>query len=97
MPIEHSRREPRGRRPSDQPRVWRLTIYRTGAPITLTDVLPRLQHMGVEVVDEHPYEFGAAEPFWIYDFGLRRSVAGQDAARASRRRSRRSRTWSRTR
>ena len=28
--------------------------------------------MGVDVVDEHPYEFAAAEPFWIYDFGLRR-------------------------
>ncbi len=52
--------------------VWRLTIYLTGGPITLTDVLPRLQHMGVDVVDEHPYEFGADEPFWIYDFGLRR-------------------------
>ncbi|MDQ2875366.1 MAG: NAD-glutamate dehydrogenase, partial [Actinomycetota bacterium] len=55
-------------------RVWRLTIYRTGGPITLTDVLPRLQHMGVDVVDEHPYVFPAAEPFWIYDFGLRRSA-----------------------
>ncbi len=63
-------------------RVWRLTIYRTGTPITLTDVLPRLQHMGVDVVDEHPYEFGGAEPFWIYDFGLRRSSAagGRPAA-----------------
>jgi len=69
-------------------RVWRLTIYRTGGPITLTDVLPRLQYMGVDVVDEHPYEFPAAPdstllPVWIYDFGLRRrpvldsSVAGQ--------------------
>ncbi len=60
-------------------RVWRLTIYRTGSRITLTDVLPRLQHMGVDVVDEHPYEFSGgstAEPFWIYDFGLRRSGAG---------------------
>ena len=56
-------------------RVWRLSIYRTGSPITLTDVLPRLQHMGVEVVDEHPYEFPGAEPFWIYDFGLRREGA----------------------
>ena len=37
--------------------VWRLTICRVGTPITLTDVLPRLQHMGVDVVDEHPYEF----------------------------------------
>jgi glutamate dehydrogenase len=59
-------------------RVWRLTIYRTGSPLTLTDVLPRLQHMGVDVVDEHPYEFPAAESFWIYDFGLRRSSAAVD-------------------
>jgi len=64
----------------DQHRVWRMSIYRTGSPITLTDVLPRLQHMGLEVVDEHPYEFAADEPFWIYDFGLRRSAAGQDSA-----------------
>ena len=66
-----------GRPVSDHVRhgVWRLTIYRIGSPITLTDVLPRLQHMGVEVVDEHPYEFAgpsAAKPFWIYDFGLSR-------------------------
>ena len=57
----------------DKRGVWRLTIHRNGPPITLTDVLPRLQHMGVEVVDEHPYQFGdSGEPFWIYDFGLRR-------------------------
>jgi glutamate dehydrogenase len=60
-------------------RVWRLTIHRTGSPITLTDVLPRLQHMGVEVVDEHPYEFAGAEPFWIYDFGLRRERSANGA------------------
>jgi len=62
--------------------VWRLTIYRIGSPITLTDVLPRLQHMGVDVVDEHPYEFAGpsvAKPFWIYDFGLRRSRSGRPA------------------
>ncbi len=56
-------------------RVWRLTIYRASGPITLTDVLPRLQHMGVDVVDEHPYEFPGVSPFWIYDFGLRRTGA----------------------
>jgi glutamate dehydrogenase len=67
VPIEAS--EPDGRL-----RVWRLTIYSAGAPITLTDVLPRLQHMGVDVVDEHPYEFPAHDPFWIYDFGLRRTA-----------------------
>jgi glutamate dehydrogenase len=69
-----------GRAARSHPRVWRLTIYRTASPITLTDVLPRLQHMGVEVVDEHPYEFSAAQPFWIYDFGLRRSATGRDMA-----------------
>src|SRR5581483_3992902 len=61
--------------------VWRLTIYRVGTPITLTDVLPRLQHMGLDVVDEHPYEFsGPCLPasFWIYDLGLRRSDGGQE-------------------
>src|SRR5499433_1058842 len=58
--------------------VWRLTIYRVGTPITLTDVLPRLQHMGLDVVDEHPYEFAGplVQPFWIYDFGLRRTGVG---------------------
>ena len=79
VPIEDSPAgEPQD--PGDDHRVWRLSIYRTGSPITLTDVLPRLQHMGVDVVDEHPYEFEAAEPFWIYDFGLRRSSVGADAS-----------------
>ncbi|MGH3158794.1 MAG: NAD-glutamate dehydrogenase, partial [Streptosporangiaceae bacterium] len=57
------------------PRSWRLKIYRTQVPVTLSQVLPQLQHMGVEVVDEHPYEFlsatAGAGPFWIYDFGVR--------------------------
>jgi len=62
----------------DRRGVWRLTIYRVGTPITLTDVLPRLQHMGLDVVDEHPYEFAGplVQPFWIYDFGLRRTGVG---------------------
>ena len=35
-------------------------------------MLPQLQHMGLEVLDEHPYEFrGTTHPFWIYDFGIR--------------------------
>ena len=53
---------------------WTLRVFRAGTPITLSDVLPQLQHMGLEVVDEHPYEFAGGEaptPFWIYEFGLR--------------------------
>ncbi|MGO8883636.1 MAG: NAD-glutamate dehydrogenase, partial [Streptosporangiaceae bacterium] len=76
VPVEDGTADAVADRDSPGPRVWRLTIYRTGTPITLTDVLPRLQHMGVEVVDEHPYEFAAEQPFWIYDFGLRRGSAG---------------------
>src|SRR5262249_9426261 len=61
----------------------RLRVYRSASAITLSQVLPELQHMGLEVMDEHPYEFGGA--FWIYDFGLRRAGArplGGDAAAA---------------
>jgi len=70
---------------------WRLRVFRSAAPVTLSQVLPQLQHMGLEVVDEHPYEFGGsiscgpreghlAKPFWIYDFGLRPAAAFEHAA-----------------
>jgi glutamate dehydrogenase len=51
----------------------RFKIYRAGAPVSLSLVLPVLQRMGVEVVDERPYEVERAgtPPVWIYDFGLR--------------------------
>jgi glutamate dehydrogenase len=62
--------------------AWRVRVFRSASPITLSQVLPQLQHMGLEVEDEHPYEFGGsiscgpaeghlAKPFWIYDFGLK--------------------------
>ena len=62
----------------------RLKIYRVGAPISLSGALPLLQRMGVEVVDEHPYEVnrtgsGASGRAWIYDFGLRYQTAETDA------------------
>jgi glutamate dehydrogenase len=62
----------------EHPERWTLVVYRTGTPITLSDVLPQLQHMGVEVVDEHPYRFAGsstAGSFWIYEFGLRPPAA----------------------
>jgi glutamate dehydrogenase len=58
----------------EHPERWTLVVYRSGSPITLSDVLPQLQHMGLEVVDEHPYQFAggsSAGSFWIYEFGLR--------------------------
>ncbi|MCO5998820.1 NAD-glutamate dehydrogenase [Actinoallomurus rhizosphaericola] len=51
----------------------RLKIYRLGPPISLSQILPLLQEMGVEVVDERPYEIARADgrEAWIYDLGLR--------------------------
>jgi glutamate dehydrogenase len=51
----------------------RFKIYRTGAPVSLSAVLPVLQRLGVEVTDERPYELRCADrtTAWIYDFGLR--------------------------
>jgi len=55
----------------------RFKIFRVGEPLLLSDVLPVLQHMGVNVVDERPYDVRRPDcaPAWIYDFGLRRRVA----------------------
>jgi glutamate dehydrogenase len=74
--------EPGAAAAGTRPSVWRLTIYSTRTPITLTAVLPRLQHMGVEVVDEHPYQFGTVDTFWVYDFGLR-AAAPADPGRSA--------------
>src|SRR5690606_3188101 len=53
----------------------RFKIFRTGSAISLSTVLPKLARMGVEVIDERPYEIvgppGSERPLgWIYDFGL---------------------------
>ena len=50
----------------------RFKIYRRGPSISLATVLPVLQRMGVEVVDERPYEIETVDSrSWVYDFGLR--------------------------
>jgi glutamate dehydrogenase len=50
----------------------RFKLLRRGSPIQLSEILPVLEHMGVRVVDEHPYEVKCAggRATWIYDFGL---------------------------
>ena len=50
----------------------RLKVYRIGDPLSLSQVLPMLSSMGVEVVDERPYELeGLERQSAIYEFGLR--------------------------
>jgi glutamate dehydrogenase len=51
----------------------RFKILRIGAPMSLSDILPLLENLGVWVLDERPYRVtpaGGAE-IWIYDFGLK--------------------------
>ncbi len=51
----------------------RFTLYLAGASASLTAVLPLLQQLGVDVLDERPSEFVRADGLrcWLYDFGLR--------------------------
>jgi glutamate dehydrogenase len=47
-------------------------LFRLGEQISLSDILPLLEDMGVEVVDERPHKIEPAgsPSAWIYDFGL---------------------------
>jgi glutamate dehydrogenase len=47
-------------------------LFGLGEQISLSDILPLLENMGVEVVDERPHrvEPAGSPPLWIYDFGL---------------------------
>ncbi|UQA95133.1 NAD-glutamate dehydrogenase [Streptomyces halobius] len=71
--------EPVGAGPGER----RFKIYRTGEPVSLSKVLPGLNRLGVEVVDERPHELRRADATvaWVYDFGLRvpEHVKGDDA------------------
>jgi glutamate dehydrogenase len=56
----------------------RAKVYRAGAPLALSDVLPLFEDLGVDVADERPYEIAPRDrdSVWLYDFGL--SYAGED-------------------
>ncbi|MGW2619808.1 NAD-glutamate dehydrogenase [Streptomyces sp. NPDC001500] len=68
--------EPVGAAPDER----RFKIYRKGDAISLSAVLPVLNRLGVEVIDERPYELRCSDRThaWIYDFGLRipKALAG---------------------
>ena len=62
-----------------------LKLYRRGAPVSLSYLLPILQSMGVVVTDERPYEIERRDGsvLWIYDFGLRHAPVGVAASPAT--------------
>jgi glutamate dehydrogenase len=50
----------------------RFKVLRIGSAMSLSRLLPILQRMGVEVLDEYPYEIRRADgqEAWVLDFGL---------------------------
>ncbi|MCB1840018.1 MAG: NAD-glutamate dehydrogenase [Rhodospirillales bacterium] len=51
----------------------RLKVYHPGSPITLSDVLPILENMGLRAIAELPFEIspaGSEQSLWIHDFLL---------------------------
>ena len=57
---------------SDDPRSLRFTLYVADETVTLGRILPVLQSLGVDVVDERPYRMPRSDGIdcWVYDFGL---------------------------
>jgi len=65
-----------------------FVVYSRDEPLTLSDALPVLEHMGVAVHTEHPYELELlnGESFWIQDFHLRYEIgAGLDIPKVASR------------
>jgi glutamate dehydrogenase len=54
------------------PGTLRCKLYRRGERISLSDVLPMFESLGLTVSDERPYLVTPRDtpPAWIYDFGL---------------------------
>ncbi|HEY1973303.1 MAG TPA: NAD-glutamate dehydrogenase [Pseudonocardia sp.] len=75
--------------PGTEPGEFRFRLFLTGSGVTLSSVLPVLQSLGAEVLDEHPHEIRRPDgrSCWIYDFGLRvdpatgLALSGQSEAR----------------
>ncbi|MEY1675957.1 NAD-glutamate dehydrogenase [Gordonia sp. ABKF26] len=51
---------------------WIFTLYLCGASATLTDVLPVLHSLGLDVLEEHPYEIHRLDETvcWAYEFSV---------------------------
>ncbi|MEO8136590.1 MAG: NAD-glutamate dehydrogenase, partial [Betaproteobacteria bacterium] len=59
------------------PGALRFKLFRLGAPMTLSDSLPMLEHMGLKVQDERPYHVApdGRTPVWIHDLGMQSAIA----------------------
>ena len=62
------------------PGTLRFQLVHLGKPITLSDSLPMLEHMGLRVLDEHPHQITpqGMPPIAMHDFGLEAAMPGAD-------------------
>jgi glutamate dehydrogenase len=52
--------------------VWRFKVFRRGQPMTISELVPLLDHLGLTALDEHPYVFECPDaPVHLYDIGVR--------------------------
>ncbi len=65
--------------PEDATELWRFKVYATRTHVSLSDVIPILHNLGVEVIEEHPQRVRRGDGvIWVYDFGLRLPAAAGD-------------------
>ncbi|MEO8754463.1 MAG: NAD-glutamate dehydrogenase, partial [Casimicrobiaceae bacterium] len=62
------------------PGTLRFQLVHRGKPITLSDSLPMLEHMGLRVLDEHPHQITpqGLPPIAMHDFGIQSSLPDAD-------------------
>ncbi len=58
------------RRENDAPHQLRVKIYRLGQIIPLSDAVPVLEHFGLRVIEEFPFDLARGRLGWIHDFLL---------------------------
>ncbi|MGH8712657.1 MAG: NAD-glutamate dehydrogenase, partial [Casimicrobiaceae bacterium] len=58
------------------PGALRFKLFHLGAPVTLSDSLPMLERMGLNVLDEQPHRVAPRDmaPVWMHDFGMLSTV-----------------------
>jgi glutamate dehydrogenase len=60
------------------PASLRLKLFWADRPLPLSDAVPMLEDMGVQVVEERPYEIRRPDgPVWVHDFGLAYAGGGE--------------------
>jgi glutamate dehydrogenase len=81
MHLYRKRRPGKGGEPEPDDKNVRFKVYRYGEPMMLSAVLPVLHSLGVQVVDERPYEIRREDgTVYLYDFGLQPPAAHRELA-----------------